>query len=168
MLPTDMIWTILVLLPKVNTYTCGIGLLLVLWKAVEDIIYTHINMAVMFNDVLHGFCACRGTGTANTELKMAQELASTNKDPLFLVFLDIRKAYDALDLGRLLHILEGYGAGSKMQGILAEFWENQEVVTRHKSYHDPQFRATQGTTQGGLVSPIVLNVAVDRLVRHWL
>ena len=85
MLPTDMIWTILVLLPKVNTYTCGIGLLLVLWKAVEDIIYTHINMAVMFNDVLHGFCACRGTGTANTELKMSQELASIYQEPLFLV-----------------------------------------------------------------------------------
>ena len=51
----------------------------------EAIIDTHINMAVMFHDVRHGFCACRGTGAAIIELKMAQELASIDQDPLFLV-----------------------------------------------------------------------------------
>ena len=60
-------------------------------------------------------------GVAITELNMAQELASIDQDLLFLVFLDIWKAYNALDCGRLLKTLVGYGAGPKMQGLLAEF-----------------------------------------------
>ena len=31
------------------------------------------------------------------DLKLVQELASIDQDPLFLVFLDLRKAYDIVD-----------------------------------------------------------------------
>ena len=41
------------------------------------------------------------------ELKLAQELASVNQDPILLVSLDLGKAYDNLDRGRLLQTLEG-------------------------------------------------------------
>ena len=41
---------------------------------------------------------------------MEQELASVDQYPLFLVLLDLRKAYSTLDIGGLLTILEGYGA----------------------------------------------------------
>ena len=48
------------------------------------------------------------------ELKLLQELTSVYQDPIFLVFLGLRKAYDNLDRGRLLQVLEGYGAGPKL------------------------------------------------------
>ena len=67
----------------------------------DSIIDTWINMAVMFHDVLYGFRSCRGTRTAITDIKMSQELASINQDPLFLVFLNLCKSYDTLDRGRL-------------------------------------------------------------------
>ena len=41
------------------------------------------------------------------DLKLVQELASVEKDPLLSVFLDLRKASDNVDLGRLLQTLEG-------------------------------------------------------------
>ena len=47
----------------------------------------------------------RGTGTAIMELKLVQELASVNHDPIFLVFLDLQKAYDNLNRGRLIQTL---------------------------------------------------------------
>ena len=62
----------------------------------EDTIDTHIKVAVMFHDVLHGFSAGRGMWTASMGLKLAQELASADQDPLFLVLLYLRKAYDKL------------------------------------------------------------------------
>ena len=49
-----------------------------------------------------------------------------------------------------------------------EFWARQEVATRKNGYQIPQFRATRGTTQGGLTSTTLFNVAVDNMVRHWL
>ena len=134
----------------------------------EAIIDTHINRAMMFHGVLHVFRAKRGTGTAIMELKIAQELASVYQDLILLVFLGLRKAYDNLDHGRLLKTLEGYGAGPKMRGILAEFWARQEVVTRKNGYHVPQFRATHGTTQGGLTFLTLYNVTVDNVVRYCL
>ena len=55
-----------------------------------------------------------------------------------------------------------------MQGLLAEFWENREVVTRQNGFYGPYFRATCGTTQGGIEFPKLFNVAVNILARHWL
>ena len=48
-----------------------------------------------------------------------------DQDLLFFVFLDLRKAYDNIDGGRILKTLEGYWAGPKMRSILEEFWECQ-------------------------------------------
>ena len=99
---------------------------------------------------------------------MAQKFASIDQDPLFLVLLDIHKECGALDCVLILQTLERYGVGPKIWGILEELWENQEMVTRQNGYHDPKFRAACGTTQGGILSPILLNVVVDSVVRHCL
>ena len=55
-----------------------------------------------------------------------------------------------------------------MRGLLEEFWENQEVVTRQNVYHGSQFRVTHGTTQGGVTLPILFNMAVNSVILHWL
>ena len=41
------------------------------------------------------------------DLDIAQELSSIDQSPFFLVFLDLRKAYDTVDQERLLITLEG-------------------------------------------------------------
>ena len=52
------------------------------------------------------------------KLKLAQELASIDQDPLFLVSLDLRKAYETVDWYHLIITLEGYGSGPRICGIL--------------------------------------------------
>ena len=71
------------------------------------------------------------------EIKLAQELVSVEQDPLFLIFLDIRKAYDNLDRGRVLQTLMGYRAGPKMRGFLVAFWSRQDVVILQNGFHGP-------------------------------
>ena len=53
MLLADPSWNILVLLPEGNMGTSGIGMLEVLWKVVEEIIDTQINMVVTFHNILN-------------------------------------------------------------------------------------------------------------------
>ena len=120
----------MVLISKGNAENRGIGLIEVLWKVVKDIIYTHTKTVVTFHDILNGLHASRGTGIAIMELNMAQEIASINQYPLFLVFLDLWKVYNTLDRGKLLHTLEGYGAVQNIKGHLEGLWEKHEVVTR--------------------------------------
>ena len=102
------------------------------------VIDTHIKTVVQFHNVLHEFCARKGMGTTIMELKLAQELASVEQEPLLLVSHDQRKAYGNLYQGRLLQTLAGYGAGLKIRGLLAKFWSRREVVTFQKGFHGLQ------------------------------
>ena len=83
-IPIELLWTILILVPKGNADTRLIGLLGILWKVMEAIIDTCIKKFKNVHDALHIFCAWRGMGTAIMELNIAQDLASVNQDPLLL------------------------------------------------------------------------------------
>ena len=82
--------------------------------------------------------------------------------------MNLHKAYDTVDWVRLLKILDIYGSGPHIRGLLAEFWELQEVVTRENGYRVPHFQATRWKTQGGIISPTLFNLSVDNVVRNWL
>ena len=64
------------------------------------------------------------------DLKLAQELTSVDHYPLFLVLLELRKAYDTVDRDHLIQTLEGYGAVPCLCGLLETFWAHQKVVPR--------------------------------------
>ena len=55
-----------------------------------------------YHDCLPGFLAGRGTGTAVTEVKLAQQLACIKQMPLYGVFIHLWKAYDAMVRRRCL------------------------------------------------------------------
>ena len=107
-----------------------------------------------------------GGGAAIMELKLAQELASMDQDPLFPLFLDLRKAYKDLERGRLPQKLAGYGMEPNLWGLLVEFWELQEVVTCQNGLHGPQFLVTRETTQGVLDSLTLFNVKPSCTLPH--
>ena len=68
---TEIVWTVLLLIIKVNTYTQVIRMQEVVWKVVEAVINTRIELVAQFHNELHRFCAGRGTGTTIMELKLA-------------------------------------------------------------------------------------------------
>jgi len=54
---------------------------------------------------------------------LAQQLAFLEQEALHSVFIDLKKAYDAMDRERCLEILEGYGVGPNMLRLLEHFWD---------------------------------------------
>ena len=58
----ELVWIVLVLIPKLNADTGGIGLMEVVWKVVEAVMYIRIKTVVQFHNVLHEFFAGRGRG----------------------------------------------------------------------------------------------------------
>ena len=64
----------MVLIPKGKGDYRGIGLVEVMWKVVAVILNRRLTSSITFHDVLHGFRAGRGTGTANLEAKLLKQL----------------------------------------------------------------------------------------------
>ena len=86
----------------------SIGLLEVVWKLIERVVDKRLSK-IELHDALHGFRAKRGCGTGMMEAKLVQQLAYREQCPLFGIFLDLRKAYDAMDRGRCFDILRDAG-----------------------------------------------------------
>ena len=63
--------------------------------------------SITYHNFLHGFRVGRGTGTATLEAKLLQQIAALREEVLYVIFLDLHKAYDVLDRSRCLIILEG-------------------------------------------------------------
>ena len=118
----EVTWQAVVLIPKGKGDYRGIGLMEVMWKVVVMILNRRLTSSITFHDVLHGFRAGRGTGTATLEAKLLQQLAAMREEVLYTIFLDRTKAYDALDRSRCLGILEGYGVGQGARRLLHNYW----------------------------------------------
>ena len=120
-LAEEATWKAVVLIPKGKGDCRGIGLVEVMWKVVAVILNRRFTSSITFHDVLHGFRSGCGTGTATLEAKLLQQLATMREEVLYVIFLDLTKAYGALDRSRCLDILEGYGVGSSARRFLTTY-----------------------------------------------
>ena len=121
-------WKTVVLIPKRKGEFRGIGLVEVTWKVVAVILHRRLTARIKFYDALHGFWEGRGTGTATLEAKLLKQLAAMREEVLYVIFLDLTKAYDALDRSRSLEILKGYGVGDRVQRLLREYWDKKTMM----------------------------------------
>jgi hypothetical protein len=167
-IPTQLGWVVTVLIPKGGGDYCGIGLLEPIWKVIEQVIDKWLE-AIALHDSLHGCRNERGTGTAVIEVKLSQQLSHIEQTPFYGVFIDLKKAFDAMDRERCLLLLEGHGAGPNMRRLIRHFWDDETTnVCRALGNYGAPFKAGRGVTQGGLLSAKLFNVLVDAVVREWL
>ena len=73
-----------------------------MWKVVVAILNRQITASITFHDLPHRFRECRSTGTATLKAKLLHQLAALREEVLYVIFLDLHKAYDALDRSRFL------------------------------------------------------------------
>ncbi len=52
---------------------------------------------IILHDSLHGCLARQGMGMGIIEAKLAQQLAHLEQTPFFCIFIDLKKAFDAMD-----------------------------------------------------------------------
>ena len=166
-IPERLSHIIVVLIPKGSGGFRGISLCEPIWKVVEIIVDRRLQV-IDFHDALHGSVHRRGTSTAIIEAKLAQQYFHREQTPLYGIFIDLRKTFDALDRDRCLEILEKYGVGNNILRLIKTFWDQAVMVCRASGYYGDPFKAYRGTTQGGPVSPRIFNIMVDAVVREWL
>ncbi len=124
--------------------------------------------SIEFHDCLNGGLPKRGTGTASIKAKLAQQLVWRDQCPLYEIYVDLKKAYDAINRGRMLEILKAYGARPNLLRLQNSCWENAKLVCCAGGCYGSPFAAQRGVTQGGPLSLLMFNVCVDAVVREWL
>ena len=85
-----------------------------------------------------------------------------------MIFLELHKAYDALDRSRCLEILEGYGVGPRARRLLQSYWRRLTMVARTGGYYGTAFKGGRGVAQGDPLPPTIFNLVVDAVFRHWM
>ncbi len=150
-MPTQLGWVITVLIPKGSGDYCGIGLFKPIWKVIKWVMDKRLE-AIALHDSLHGCCNRWGTGTAVIEAKLAQQLAHIKQTPFYGVFINLKKAFNAMDRERCLLILEGHGAGPNMRRLIRHFWDEATNMCRASGNYGAPFKAGRGVTQGGPLS----------------
>ena len=95
-IPQQLGWVIVVLIPKGGGDYRRIGLLEPIWRIIKRLMDQRLN-AITLHESLHGCRDGRGTGTAVIKAKLAQQLAHLEQRPFYEVFLDLKKAFDAMD-----------------------------------------------------------------------
>jgi hypothetical protein len=88
--------------------------------------------------------------------------------PFYGVFLDLWKAFDAMDREQCIMLLEGYGAGPRMIYLIRGFWPDAIMVCRAAGNYGMAFKAGRGVMQGGPLSARLFNIMVDAVVREWI
>ena len=129
-LTEEATWQAVVLLPKEEMDHHCIGFVEVMWKVVAAILNRRLAASITFYDFLHGFRAGRGTGTATLEANLLQQLIALREEILYVIFLDLQKAYEALERSRYLEILEGYGVFHRDRRIPHTYWRRLTIVAR--------------------------------------
>jgi hypothetical protein len=163
-----MTWEIIVLLLKRGGGDYhGIGLLEPCRKVLKKSMVKQIAL-IKFHDCLHGGLPKRGTGTASIEAKLAQQLEWRDQCPLYEIYVDLKKAYDAINRGCMMEILKAYGVGPKLLRLQNSFSKNAKLICRAGGCYGSPFAAKRGVTQGGPLSLLVFKVCVDAVVREWL
>jgi hypothetical protein len=167
-IPLSYSYAILVLLPKSELGKFrGITLLEVLYKLWGMIIYLRAIKVIQFHPDLHGFRHRRGCGTAILEAKLEMQWAAFSSVPYFQIFLDLAKAYDAVDRERLLDILAAYGFGPNFLRFQRHIWANACLALRQMGYYGDPIDSDCGIWQGDILSPLYLLIIVDCILRQW-
>ena len=85
---------------------------------------------------------------------------------LHKVLLDLRKAYNVLNIKQYMEILVVYGLGKQTECLHQNYWNQLNTVAWAMRYYGATFKGYQGVTQGYPPSTNIFNMLVDVVIKN--
>jgi hypothetical protein len=104
--------------------------------------------SIKFHDGIHGGLPGRGIGMASIKATVAQSLAWHDQCPLYQIYVDLTKAYNALHREQTLKILVAYEAGPRMLHLRKPFWDTAKLVCCAGGNYGEPFNARRALLRG--------------------
>ncbi len=87
---------------------------------------------------------------------------------LYSIFIDLQKAFDAMDWDCCCEILAPHGVGPQMICLLRNFKDSARSVCWAKGNYSRPFKAGHGVTQSGPLLAKLFNINVNTVVCKWM
>lgn len=173
-LPDEMMKTMVVPIIKnrtgdasdVNNYR-PISLATTVAKVLDSVLDKQLDKHISLHDAQFGFRSGHSTETAVLCLKHTVRYYTDRETPVYACFLDLSKAFDTVSYDKLWQKLyEDSSLPSELIEIFRFWYGNQRNVVKWAESLSEPYRLECGVRQGGLSSPRLFSLYVDRLIRE--
>ena len=174
--PSEWIESILIPIPKkANSRKCSdfrtISLIShaskVLFKIIQRCIQPKIEEVL--NESQDGFRRDRSTTEQITNIRNITEKIRDSQGYVFHNFIDFEKAFDRVWHKALWHTMKKFNIGKHLTELIKEFYEKAvtKIMTGNGQFGE-WFKASVGVRRGCILSPILFNVFLERIMLDTL
>ncbi len=172
-IPEDWCKGIITKLPKKGDLSnCdnwrGITLLSIASKVFCKILLFRIEdeIDLLLREEQAGFRKSRGCIDQIFALRDIIEQASEWQKPLFINFVDFKKAFDSICREAIWRILRPYGIPLKIVNLMKLFYNKFECCGDHNTQLSDWFEVKTGVRQGCIISPILFLIVIDWVMKQ--
>ena len=115
-----------------------------------------------------GFRRGRGTRDQVTNLRIIMQKARERQQPLYMCFVDFRKAFDSISHEKLWITMLEMGYPPHLVNLLSKLYRKQRARVRVASTVSEWFKVRKGVRQGCVLSPYLFNILAEMVMRETL
>lgn len=113
-----------------------------------------------------GFRQKVGTRDQMFSVRILMEKAREFNVPLYIAFVDFKKAFDSVRHTLLWNTMKKMGVSDSITGLLRRLYNDQEAAVRVEGALTDWFPVNKGVRQGCLVSPLCFNLYSEEVMRR--
>ena len=121
------------------------------------------------SEVQAGFREGRGTRDHLVNLKVIIEKCRNHSIPLYICFIDYKKAFDCVQHTELWRVMDEMGFPKHLTGLISNLYMDQSAAVRLEGEKLTKwFKIGAGVRQGCILSPNLFSVYTERIMREAL
>ena len=144
----------------------GISLLCSMSKLLTKIISEKLSQTIKTSEEQQGFRRNRSTVDAIFVLRQLVEKAIEFDRPLFLCFVDLKQAFDRVQLNHVVNILKHQEIDSRIVEVIRKLNTQNSTFIKIQNTLSEQVQISKGIRQGDSLSPTLFNLIMDQIIQQ--